>query len=298
MRVITAESLGMCFGVRDALKLALEHPHREELTILGELVHNRDVLHRLQQAGIRTAASPDEPVSTPRVMVTAHGASDRRIADLRARGLLVEQATCPLVRHAHRMAQRLVREGYFPVILGRADHVEVRGITGDLPEFAVVHHPEEIPSLSGRSRIGVISQTTQPLEWVLGMVDRIRAAFPEAEIRFFDTVCQPTKDRQLAARRLASQCQVVVVVGGRGSNNTRQLVRTCETEGARVHHVERARELDPRWFRGIETVGLTAGTSTPDEIIAEVHAALARISAHPPRPHRSPQPPALPVLAR
>lgn len=287
MKVITAESLGMCFGVRDALKLALEHPHREELTILGELVHNPDVLRRLREAGIRTAASPDAPVTTPRVMVTAHGASERCIGDLKARGLLVEQATCPLVRHAHRMARRLVRQGYFPVILGRADHVEVRGLTGDLAECAVIQHPDEIPVLAGRFRMGVISQTTQPLEWVLGMVDRIRAAFPEAEIRFFDTVCQPTKDRQLAARRLAGQCEVVIVVGGRGSNNTRQLVRTCETEGARVHHVERASELDPRWFRGVETVGLTAGTSTPDEVIEEVHSALLRMSG-PSRPPRRP----------
>lgn len=290
MKVVTADSLGMCFGVRDALNLALSYPHRKELTILGELVHNPEVLRRLSGAGIRTAASLDAPVTTPRVMITAHGASERTIAGLRERGLVVEQATCPLVRHAHRMALRLLRQGYFPVILGRPDHVEVRGLTGDLEVYSVIQTPEQIPSLADHPRIGVMSQTTQPLDWVLGMVDRIRATFPQADVRFIDTVCQPTKDRQIAARRLAAQCEVVVVVGGRGSNNTRQLVRTCEAEGARVHHVERAAELDRSWFAGVESVGLTAGTSTPDDVIEEVRAALAGMS-----PSSRTPPPTLPT---
>lgn len=282
MQVVLADSFGMCFGVRDALKLALEHPHRQDLTILGELVHNSEVLRRLRDAGVRSAPTLDAPVETRRVMITAHGASDRAIQELRERGLEVEQATCPLVRHAHRMLQRLVRQGYYPVVLGRPDHVEVRGLVGDLDPYTVVQHPEEIHSLAGHARIGVVSQTTQPLDWVLEMVDRIRAAYPDAEVRFADTVCQPTKDRQQAARRLAASCQVVVVVGGRGSNNTRQLVRTCEAEGARVYHVERAAEVRPEWLRGAESVGLTAGTSTPDETIQEVREALevaARVAA-------------------
>jgi 4-hydroxy-3-methylbut-2-en-1-yl diphosphate reductase len=189
----------------------------------------------------------------------------------------VMEATCPLVRHAHRMLDRLVAAGYYPVVIGRPDHVEVRGLVRDLSECAVVQSPEEIPQLAGRSRIGVVSQTTQPLEFVLEMVDRIRAAFPDAEVKFRDTVCQPTKDRQLAARRLATECDVVVVVGGRNSNNTRQLARSCEAEGARAYQVERPDDLRPEWLSGARTVGLTAGTSTPDETIEAVRAALEQI---------------------
>src|SRR5207253_975958 len=126
---------------------------------------------------------------------------------------------------------------------------------GDLDEYAVISSEEEVPRLAGRPRLGVVSQTTQPLEFVLQIVDRIRASFPEAEVRFVDTVCQPTKERQTAARRLASLCPVVIVIGGRNSNNTRQLVRTCEAEGARAYQVETTADLRPEWLTGIDTVG-------------------------------------------
>jgi 4-hydroxy-3-methylbut-2-enyl diphosphate reductase len=278
MQIVMADSLGMCFGVRDAVALALSHPRRSELTVLGELVHNPEVLRRLREAGVRSVPALDAPVTTPVALVTAHGASQRAIEGLRRRGLEVIEATCPLVRHAHRSLLRLVDAGYFPVVIGRPDHVEVQGLIGDLDECAVIQTLADIPQLAGHAKIGVISQTTQPLSFVLEMVDAIRAAFPEAEVRFRDTVCQPTKDRQTAARRLAAECEVVVVVGGRNSNNTRQLLRTCEAEGAFAYQVERAADLRPEWFAGVERVGLTAGTSTPDETIESVRQELLHIS--------------------
>jgi 4-hydroxy-3-methylbut-2-enyl diphosphate reductase len=277
MRVVLAESFGMCFGVRDAVELALTAPYREDLTVLGELVHNPDVLGRLRGAGIAVAASPDAPVQTGHVMITAHGAAPSVVRDLRERGKEVIEATCPLVAHAHRMLDRLVARGYFPVVIGKADHVEVRGLVKDLAECAVIQAAAEIPRLAGHARLGVVSQTTQPIDFVLDMVARIRAAFPEVEVRFADTVCQPTKERQLAARRLAAECEVVVVVGGSKSNNTRQLAATCEAAGARAYRVEGAADLRPEWFAGVETVGLTAGTSTPDETLEEVRRTLGAL---------------------
>lgn len=279
MKVVLAESFGMCFGVRDAVQMALDSPARRDLTVLGELVHNPQVLGKLTEAGIRTAPSLDTQPETRHVMITAHGAAHSVIEELRAQGKEVLEATCPLVAHAHRMLDRLVRQGYYPVVIGRRDHVEVRGMVKDLAECAVIAGPEEIPLLAGMPRLGVLSQTTQPLDFVLGMVDQIRTAFPEAEVRFADTVCQPTKERQVAARRLASACPVVVVVGGRNSNNTRQLARTCEQEGARAYQVECPSELQPEWFQGLDTVGLTAGTSTPDDTIEAVRSALERMAA-------------------
>jgi 4-hydroxy-3-methylbut-2-enyl diphosphate reductase len=278
MNVLLAESLGMCFGVRDAIHHALSAPRPMELTILGELVHNTEVLRRLREAGVRSVASLDSPVETPRVMITAHGAAHRVVNDLRARGLQVEEATCPLVAHAHRSLQRLVAQGYFPVVIGSPRHVEVRGLVGDLDEYEIIAGEAEITRLASHPRLGVVSQTTQPIDFVLRMVDQIRAAFPHAEVRFIDTVCQPTKERQKAARRLASRCPVVIVIGGRNSNNTRQLVHTCEAEGARAYQVETAADLRPEWLAGVDTVGLTAGTSTPDEVIEAVHCALQRLS--------------------
>jgi 4-hydroxy-3-methylbut-2-enyl diphosphate reductase len=274
MKVLLAESLGMCFGVRDAVALALASPHPAGLTILGDLVHNPRVLRRLEEAGIRTVASVDAPVETERVMITAHGASHQVIAALRARGLEVEEATCPLVAHAHRSLQRLVARGYFPVVIGNPEHVEVRGLVGDLEEYAVVPNAEAIPRLAGRSRLGIVSQTTQPIDFVLELVEQIRAAFPAAEVRFQDTVCRPTKERQQAARDLATRCDVVLVIGGRNSNNTRQLVRTIEAQGTPAYQIEGPEDLRPEWWAGAESVGLTAGTSTPDEVIEAVYQAL------------------------
>jgi 4-hydroxy-3-methylbut-2-enyl diphosphate reductase len=277
MEVILAESMGMCFGVRDAVELALGSPHRSELTILGQLVHNPEVLRRLDTAGIRSTPSPDAPVATARVMITAHGASNRMVARLKESGFHVEDATCPLVRHAHRSLMRLVDQGYFPVVVGDPNHVEVRGLVGDLDTFTVVPDVAAVATLAGRSRIGVVSQTTQPLERVLAVVEQIRNTFPTSEVRFVDTVCAPTKERQEAARRLGATCDLVIVVGGRNSNNSHQLLRTCEAAGARARQVESAADLLPEWFDGVQTVGLTAGTSTPDEVIAEVHNALEQI---------------------
>lgn len=279
MRILRADAMGMCFGVRDAVEMALSSPDRHELTVLGELVHNADVGRRLRAAGIRSVASTQSDVSTPQVLITAHGAADSVLMRLQEEGLRVRDATCPLVHYAHRKLRELVRAGYFPVIVGRPDHVEVRGLTDDLAECAIVRGPQDVSGVPERARIGVISQTTQPIDLVLMTVERIRARFPASEVRFVDTVCQPTKDRQSAARRLAQRCEVVVVVGGRNSNNTRQLVRTCAEVGARAYQVEGASDLCPRWFEGVDSVGLTAGTSTPDEVIVAVHNALEAIGA-------------------
>ncbi len=151
MKIIRAEQLGMCFGVRDAIALALETAQREPLTILGDLVHNETVLAALRARGVRLAQQPAE-VGTQTVMITAHGASERAMTESRGRGLNVIEATCPLVHAAHRAVARLVREGFHPVIIGKRNHVEVRGMTGDLDAFDVVLDEEDVAKLCERPR--------------------------------------------------------------------------------------------------------------------------------------------------
>ena len=256
----------MCFGVRDAIALALEHGQAAPLTILGDLVHNPAVLNALRDNGIAIETDVTQ-VKTHTVMVTAHGASEKSLAATRARGFDVVEATCPLVRVAHRAIQALIRDGYHPVIIGQPGHVEVRGLTEDLDHFDIVQNDSDILALEERPRFGVASQTTQPLERVQRLVRLIRERFPQSQVRFIDTVCLPTKQRQNAAVELARQCDVVIVIGGAHSNNTRELVSTCRTHCADVHHVQTEADLRPEWFAGRETVGITAGTSTPDPII-------------------------------
>jgi 4-hydroxy-3-methylbut-2-enyl diphosphate reductase len=279
MKIIRAEHLGMCFGVRDAITLAVETAEREPLTILGDLVHNETVLAELRAKGIQIRQKSAD-VSTRTVIVTAHGASERAMSETRRRGLNVLEATCPLVRVAHRALAKLVGEGFHPVVIGKRDHVEVRGMTEDLDKFDVVLCEEEIAKLQERPRFGVISQTTQPIERVRLLVQLMRGQFPKAEVRFIDTICQPTKQRQNAAVEVAKKSNVVIVIGGAHSNNTHELVKTCSQFCVRVHHVQTAEDLRADWFRADDTIGITAGTSTPDSVMDAIERLLRQISLH------------------
>ena len=278
MRILRATHLGMCFGVRDAIALALEHADAGPLTILGDLVHNPTVLNALEAKGIEVANDVAE-VKTSTVMVTAHGTSERNLARTRALGLNVVEATCPLVHVAHRAVVMLAREGYHVVIIGQRDHVEVRGLTGDLDQFDVVLDDADVLGLGQHPRVGVAAQTTQAVEKVRHLVDLIRQRFPQSEVRFIDTVCKPTKQRQSSAVDVARQADVVIVVGGKSSNNTRELVKTCARYCARVHHVQTEADVRPEWFAAASIVGLTAGTSTPDEVIDRVEARIEQFDS-------------------
>ena len=279
MRIIRAAHLGMCFGVRDAIHLAVEQTNREPVTILGELVHNDSVLDNLRQQGVRFEQDLAR-VSTSTVMITAHGTSERTQQSIRERGLNVLEATCPLVHSAHRAVARLVRDGFHPVIIGRRDHVEVRGITGDLEEFDVVLDEEDVAALRERPRFGIAAQTTQPIDRVRRLVKLIGERFPRSQVRFVDTVCRPTKERQTSAIGMARISDVVIVVGGAHSNNTQELVRTCARFCPRVYHVQTPSELRREWFDDARTVGLTAGTSTPDWIIDAVEERLREFAVN------------------
>ena len=278
MKILRAEHLGMCFGVRDAIEMAVEYARANPLTILGDLVHNQTVVADLKARGINIAQRPTE-ASTPTVMVTAHGASEKAMAGARALGLRVLEATCPLVHVAHRAMAKLVREGFHPMVIGQRGHVEVRGLTEDYPEFDIVLSEAEVEQLRERSRFGVVAQTTQPIERVRHLVSLMRQRFPGSDVRFIDTVCQPTKQRQNAAVEMAQRCDVVVVVGGANSNNTRELVASCRRHCSQVYHVQTAGDLREEWFFTATIVGVTAGTSTPDVLIEGVEQRLAYMGA-------------------
>jgi 4-hydroxy-3-methylbut-2-en-1-yl diphosphate reductase len=287
MKIILAEHFGMCFGVRDAIARAEELAQQAPLTILGELVHNPIVRERLRAQGVAEGSLDQAGSTSARLMITAHGASDAIRAAWRARGAAVFDGTCPLVRHAHEQLNRLVAAGYFPVVIGKVGHVEVRGLIEDFPDACVVDVANDVLKLPRRDRYGVISQTTQPIHRVRALVAEIERLYPESEVRFVDTVCKPTKDRQSALRKLIDAADAIVVVGGRESNNTRQLVETCRAAGRRVFHIERPDELRAEWFDGIRIIGLTAGTSTLRETVHAVRDRLKQLSQgrRKPRPH-------------
>lgn len=281
MKVILAQHYGLCFGVRDALNLAAKLAADGPLTVLGEIVHNPVARERLANAGVEEGRLDDlRSVAVPnsRVLITAHGAADERRQAWTAAGHRLHDATCPLVHRAHRQLRALVAAGFHPVVIGQPGHIEVRGLTGDFPHASVIDSAADIVGLPDSPRFGVIAQTTRPLENAHVLVAALRAARPAAEVRFCDTVCQPTKDRQNALKALLAQVESVVVVGGFASNNTRQLARAVEAAGRRVWPVEQPGGLRAEWFRRGENVGLTAGTSTLPETVAAVQHELEEIA--------------------
>src|SRR5436190_5716312 len=278
MKILLAENFGICFGVRDAIAQAEQLAAEQPLTILGELVHNPIVRERLRRQGVAEAALESKSSNSRRVMITAHGASDRKRIEWRAAGFEVADGTCPLVQHAHEQLKRLVAAGFFPVVIGQLGHVEVKGLVENFPEGVVVSARKDVTRLPKRPRYGIISQTTQPIEFVREIVDLIRRTYSESEVRFADTVCKPTKDRQAALRKLIETADAIVVVGGRTSNNTRLLVETCRAAGKIAFHIERPDELRADWFDGVKTVGLTAGTSTLPETVQAAQQRLDEIS--------------------
>tara|TARA_B100000809_G_scaffold261148_1_gene309475 strand:+ start:166 stop:1056 length:891 start_codon:yes stop_codon:yes gene_type:complete len=274
MKVTVAKALGTCFGVQDAIDLAMDEAYRDKLTIIGQLVHNPQVVEDLRIRGVHIVDKLDDTITTANVMITAHGAPDSMHEDARKMGYNVIDASCPLVLRVHKAIAGFVREGFHPVVIGQASHVEVKGITGDLDDYTIIANEGEISTLAQYEKIGIVSQTTQQVQHVKSLIDKIHETYPAMEIRFQDTVCQPTKDRQVAARELTSEVDLMIVIGGYNSSNTKKLKMVCDESGVEAFHIERASQLDPEMFEDREHVGITAGTSTPREVIEEVYLAI------------------------
>ncbi len=278
MRVIRAVEMGMCFGVRDALKIADQVIAPSQVTIHGELVHNPAVSQRLQAAGFKQSPEDNRQssVETPLVLITAHGVSNAERQRLHAAGKQLIDTTCPLVRRVHDAAMELKAEGRHVLLIGKPGHVEVRGIVEDLDSHDVIASVSEVRCYTSRN-LGIVCQSTMPPDTVTEICSHIQLHNPLANIRLIDTVCHPTRRRQSALQEMLGRVDAVVVVGGRNSNNTRRLVQLCHEHLTPALHIECADELEPQWFTDVETVGLTAGTSTLDETINAVQQKLEQM---------------------
>lgn len=270
--------MGMCFGVRAALKMVDGVADPTKVTIHGELVHNPRVIYQLGVAGFSQSSEEkrDNTPDTPQVLITAHGISDRERVRLESSGKELIDTTCPLVRRAHDAAMQLAAEGRHVLLIGKPGHVEVQGIVEDLQSHDVVPSVEAVREYTSKM-LGIVCQTTMPSSLLDEIRERISLLNGDADIRFIDTVCHPTKRRQQAILDLIQNVDAVVVVGGKNSNNTRRLAALCEQHGVPALHVECAGELNPNWFDGHEVIGLTAGTSTLDSTITAVETRLASL---------------------
>jgi len=270
MKIIKAKTMGMCFGVRDALALMRTIPNPEKVMIYGELVHNPEVLEEIRQRGMTTISENQRiPLQSQAVVITAHGISLREKQILAHQTKQLYDTTCPLVQKVHETAQNLQKEGYFIIVIGKPKHVEVQGIIGDLEAYTVVAKPADVQTYSA-PLLGIVSQTTTPPTLAKAIIQRIQEQNPTAHLKYADTICKPTRRRQQAVAELLNQVEAMVVVGGANSNNTRQLTELCHQQGIPSVQVQNEQELPKDWFIPYQVVGVTAGTSTLDTTIEKV----------------------------
>lgn len=282
MQITLAKAMGTCFGVQDAIEEAMSSEFQNNLTILGQLVHNPQVVEKLKNNGVAMVSGLEEidKIKTKFVMITAHGAADIVKTTLKEKGFTVFDASCPLVIRVHKAIKKLVEEGYFPVVIGQGTHVEVKGITGDLKEFYTVESEADIANLTAmkKGKIGIVSQTTNQMEKTEMLVQKIKEANEFAEVVFKNTICKPTRDRQIAAQEITEVVDILIVVGGKNSSNTKKLQMVGVSKGIDSYHVESAKEINPDWFLNKKHCGVTAGTSTPPDVIQEVYEKIKEIS--------------------
>jgi 4-hydroxy-3-methylbut-2-enyl diphosphate reductase len=301
-RVVVADELGYCWGVRRALDIVegaagVAGP----IAPIGDVIHNPQVVERLRVLGVEGAGSVEEAAGRGfrRVAITAHGMGPHLADEAATAGLELVDTTCPLVTKVQRLAQKLVRQGYFLVVYGDSWHPEVRGVIGwagtskALAAKKVVDLPWNAPRgakgegvVTPPRKVAVVSQTTKNVAELMKFAQELQAmVMPEGgEFRLCNTICEPTSERQNALKRLVEHDQVdlILAIGGKKSSNTARLAEVGNQLGVRSFHIERPEDILPEWLDGSATVGVTAGASTPDDVIEAVVAALAARGYAPP----------------
>jgi len=279
MEVIVADNAGFCFGVKRAIKMANDTIDKSPGAVkaLGPLIHNPQVVNAFQRRGLEVITDLEEVESDSTVIIRSHGVGPEVKDDALRKGLRVVDTTCPFVTKAQQYAAKLVEENYRVVMIGDKDHPEVIGVIAHTGNKAIVINTiAEAEALKFIPRMGVVFQTTHSI----GHVQEIVGALLKRgkEVRVFNTLCGATTAMQKTAVELAPDVEAMVIVGGRQSANTAQLAEVCRRVNPHVYQVESAEEVQDDWFTGLNRIGVSAGASTPDEVIAEVVERITQIA--------------------
>lgn len=269
---------GFCFGVKRAIRMASDAAKKDKSKVytLGPLIHNPQVVEALRKKGVEVVKKLDR-IKQGTVIIRSHGVHPQVIARAKKKRLKIVDATCPFVETAQMKAKLLHDQNYQVVVVGEADHPEVKGIVGYAQGKAwVMNHRMKGYDLTKFRKMGVVAQTTLNLDSFKKAVDRLLES--SKEIKIYNTICSATASTQSKSLKLARKVDLMLVVGGHNSANTSRLVRLCQEVGTRTYHLETAEELDRRWFRGVERVGVTAGSSTPEWIIRKVVKEVRKIN--------------------
>ena len=277
MKIFLAKDAGYCFGVRDAVNLAYDTAKRHgDVYMLGDIVHNENVVADLNKAGARVVRSLDEVPDGKPILFRAHGTLVETWDDAKSKDMNIIDATCPLVKEIHDEVLKLSKEGRKIIIIGDHGHDEVVGIASQVNDAIVVSNEKEAMKLRKMKRAGVVSQSTQTIENVQKIINIIMTKV--YDLNFVNTICFPTKRNQDQIKDLAKECDVMIVIGSFTSANSKRLTMLAEEINKKSYQVTDADDINIEWFAGAKTVGLSAGASTPDNIINNVLDKIKTIS--------------------
>ena len=277
MKIFLAKDAGYCFGVRDAVNLAYDTAKRHgDVYMLGDIVHNENVVADLNKAGARVVKSLDEVPDGKPILFRAHGTLVETWDDAKSKDMNIIDATCPLVKEIHDEVLKLSKEGRKIIIIGDHGHDEVVGIASQVRDAIIVSNEKEAMELRKVKRAGVVSQSTQTIENVQKIINIIMTKV--YDLNFVNTICFPTKRNQDQIKDLAKECDVMIVIGSFTSANSKRLTMLAEEINKKSYQVTDADDINIEWFAGAKTVGLSAGASTPDNIINNVLDKIKTIS--------------------
>ena len=269
MKILIAKDAGYCFGVRDAVNLAYETAEDHgDVYMLGHIVHNENVVKDLDEAGAKVVGKlKDVPKGKP-IMFRAHGTSTKVWEKAQKQNMNIIDATCPLVKEIHDEVIKLEKEGRKIIIIGDHGHDEVVGIASQIKDSIIVATPDEAQKLRKMKKAGIVSQSTQTIENVQEIINILMTKV--FDLRFINTICFPTKRNQQQLKDLSEKCDVMVVIGSFTSANSNRLTQLALERNDRSYQVTSADDLNSDWFNESDVVGITAGASTPDNIIKNV----------------------------
>lgn len=276
MKIILAKDAGYCFGVRDAVNLAYKTAKEHgDVYMLGHIVHNENVVEDLNRVGAKVVESlQDVPQGNP-ILFRAHGTATEIWDEAKSKKMNIVDATCPLVHEIHEEVKKLELEGRNIIIIGDHGHDEVTGIASQVKNPIIIANPAEAQALRKMKRAGIVSQSTQTIKNVQEIINIIMTKV--FDLHFVNTICFPTKRNREQIKELASRCEVMIVIGSFTSANSNRLTALAKEQNNRSYQVTSAKDIDPAWMDGVKIVGVSAGASTPDNIIQEVLVKLEKI---------------------
>jgi len=281
MKINLAKSAGFCFGVKRALDIALEtaqSPSAKKIYMLGDIVHNEDVIKEVKKSGIKKIHRLTKGKKRI-LLIRAHGAGKATIRHAQKLGYSIVDATCPMVKEIHQIARESEQKGYAIIVIGDKKHQEVQGITGQLQHKAMVIDKFESINLKKLNKIKkacVVVQSTQDVKKATKITQALKPYIKD--LRFFNTICNPTRIKQEEIRRMSLENGLMLIIGSKTSANTKRLYEIAKSLNKKSFWVESKKDIDRRWFKGVQKVGVTAGASTPNKTITAVIDSLKKIN--------------------